>query len=152
MLHQWCQVNYAYFVCVWSIVATDCEAWAIVRGSDGEKNRTKQRHTCDSMLFRTFVWIWTWCKDLSAVLFYMSHMFKFLLAKMWNCAEMWRAQSRIQWMMMFSYVLLVSFLIHWFTGSELVSNLFLCPGSYQWGVVLWDLWLWHVSTSLWHLF
>ena len=34
---------------------TDREAWTIDRGSDGQKNRTKQRHTCDSMLFRTFV-------------------------------------------------------------------------------------------------
>ena len=105
---------------MWSIVATaltDREAWTIDRGSDGQKNRTKQRHTCDSMLFRTFVWIWTWCKDLSAVLFYMSHMFKFLLAKMWNCAEMWRAQSRIQWMIMFRCHLWFSLEHFWFTDS-----------------------------------
>ena len=40
----------------------------------------------------------------------MSHMFKFLLAKVWNCVEMWIAQSRIQCMMMFGQVSLVVFL------------------------------------------
>ena len=53
---------------------------------------------------------------------YTSHMLTLHLAKVWNYAEMWRAQSRIQRKMIFSQVSLVVFmspqsisdsLIHW---------------------------------------
>ena len=88
------------------------------QGMGWKKNRTKQRHTFDSMLFRTFVWIWTWCKDLSAVLF-ICHT---CLISCWpRCGTLWRcgelSQESSEWWCLVRCHLWFSLEHFWFTDS-----------------------------------
>ena len=127
---------------IFATALTDHEVCTIAMGRDWKKTWWS-RYTCDSIFFRTFIWVRSWCKDLSTVLSIRLTCWHSIWPRcgtMQRCGELSQESSE-KWYLVrchlwFSWVLR-AFLIHWFTGSELVSMFVSCSGYYQWwGVAL----------------
>ena len=101
---------------------TDHEVCTIAMGRDWKKHDEAKVHLWFNILQNVYLSTKLMQRSFSSFIYYTSHMLTLHLAKVWNYAEMWRAQSRIQRKMIFSQVSLVVFmspqsisdsLIHW---------------------------------------
>ena len=106
---------------IFATALTDHEVCTIAMGRDWKKHDEAKVHLWFNILQNVYLSTKLMQRSFSSFI-YTSHMLTLHLAKVWNYAEMWRAQSRIQRKMIFSQVSLVVFmspqsisdsLIHW---------------------------------------